>query len=484
MEASVSTNVPKRSSALPALGCGGISGLMLFASDYPLHLWPLMAVAFLPLLVVLVRFQPGWAGTVFAGIGLALGYVVPLIFQLDFPVLLSVFFAAYYTVFWVLFALLARMIWRRPGGFAALATGALAGLVDWATYSLVPIWGTGQSMGKVLADCPWGVGFVSFTGLSGILAVLVALQALLVLVIFSKRHRMPSLALLAVVLAVVLGTNVWVASPAPVGSVRVAALTFLQPESDEGEPLPAMQNMDTHIRPMVADAAKRGARVVATPEFSLRAGAEDRDEVINALSELARLHDIWLFAGFFDKVDDKNRILFINPRGDIEAVYEKVHLIYQLEFYNPGDGTLARVDVDGVTWGGVICQDDNFGDITSAYARAGVQLMVVPTYDWAEVKDYHFESSRFRSVEYRYGILRSAMDGISAIVAPGGRVVASHDVFKDGEGVLVGDLPVPGMEHVRARWHRWFPLLCGLILLAGLFLGRRWGTRRGTGGLT
>lgn len=452
---------------------GLLSGLLLFNSDYPLNLWPLMALAFLPLLAVLARKEQNWFCAVLGALGFSLAYLLPLVVKLEFPAVLSAFFITYYALFWVFFALGVHYLWRRPGLISALATGALAGLVDWLIYSLVPIWGTAQSIGKTWIDWPWGVGFVAFTGLAGVATVLVAFQALLILALRVPSQRLKA-GLAALWLMVLLAAvNAWVAAPTPVSTVRAAALTFFEPKTEDDQPKPALENIESHIRPMVAEAARQGARIVATPEFSLRVEAEDREATQAALSEMARTHGIWLFAGLFDKVDDKNRLLFINPEGQTVAVYEKVHLIYELEFYNAGDGTLARVEADGVTWGGVICQDDNFSDITSAYAKAGVQAMVVPTFDWEEVKDFHFESSRFRSVEYRYAILRSAMDGISALVAPGGRVVAKRDAFVEGEGVLVGDLPIPAIEDVRARCRGGFAIICALLLVAALLRLRR-----------
>ncbi len=462
-------------------GAGLLSGLLLFNSDYPINLWPMMALAFMPLLAVLARRRSRVASAALAGVGLSLGYLIPLVVILRFPISMSLFFIAYYGLFWVLFALLGHALWRRPGVMAALATGALAGLVDYATYSVVPIWGTAQSLGKTWIDWPWGVGFVAFTGLAGVVAVLVALQSLAMLAIRRPEAKAGAGIAALSLMGVVAAANFWVSPGEPEGSVRVAALTILEPRTDDDRPMPALANIESHIRPMVAEAVEGGAEIVATPEYSLRVEAEDRDATLEALTSLAREHKIWLFAGLFDNVDEKNRLLFIDPEGRTVASYEKVHLIYQLESYNPGDGTLALVTAAGGLWGGMICQDDNFPEPAASYAAAGVQAMVVPTFDWREVKDFHFESSRFRSVEYRYAILRSAMNGISAIVAPGGRVVAMRDAYTDGEGVLVGDLPLPAADEVRARIRAWFLVACGLLVVGATHPGnflKTWRARR------
>jgi apolipoprotein N-acyltransferase len=453
---------------LSPLMVGLLSGFLLFDTDYPLHLWPLLFVAFLPVLAILARPQISRAGAAFAGFGLSLGYILPLVFKLQFPLSASLVFIAYFGFFWTLFGLLAQALFKRSGVLPALAVGALAGLVDFLIYTVMPVWGTAQSIGKVLIDWPWAMGFVSHTGLAGVAGLVVALQALVIVVIRKPQTRRAVGLWALVLITFVAAVNAHLAMAEPVASLRVGAVGFFEPQTADKEPMPALSNIETHIRPLVAEAARLGARVVATPEFALRVEAGDREQTLTELKAIAKQHEIWLFSGVFDKVDDKNRVYVFSPDGESVGHYEKVHLIYTLENYNPGDGTPLLVNIDRVTFGTYICQDDNFPDVAAAYAKKAAQVMVVPTFDWSEVKDYHFENSRVRSVEHRYAILRAAMDGISAIIAPGGEVIKSRDVFASGDGVVVADLPIPAPEKIRTPWPLWFPIFCGLVVLIGL----------------
>jgi len=79
-----------------------MSGLLLFLADFPVHAWPLQAVALLPWCLALVRLRPGlWTG-LGAGFCLGLCYTGPLVVALEFPILLGLGLALYLTVLWAL----------------------------------------------------------------------------------------------------------------------------------------------------------------------------------------------------------------------------------------------------------------------------------------------------------------------------------------------------------------------------------------------
>ncbi len=60
------------------LGLAALSGLLLFVSDYPLHLWPLQALALLPLLIGLLRCCHSKKAALLAGLTLGAVSLVPM----------------------------------------------------------------------------------------------------------------------------------------------------------------------------------------------------------------------------------------------------------------------------------------------------------------------------------------------------------------------------------------------------------------------
>src|SRR5688572_19751538 len=174
-----------------------LTGLLLFASDHPLGLLPLQLVAWVPLLVALERASTGWRAAA-CGILAGLGWTVPLLVVLDFPILFGGGLALYLSLLAGIFALLARFALRRGGPvLGPLAVGAAAVLVSWIDYQLVPVWGTAQSFVRTWSRAAWSVQFVAVTGMLGLVFVLVASQAL-ALSLARTRRRTVAVALAAV----------------------------------------------------------------------------------------------------------------------------------------------------------------------------------------------------------------------------------------------------------------------------------------------
>ena len=78
------TGAPRRHLWL-LLGLAALSGLLLFLSDHPLHLWPLQAVALLPLLIGLLRYCHSKKAALLAGLTLGAVSLVPMAVVLEFP---------------------------------------------------------------------------------------------------------------------------------------------------------------------------------------------------------------------------------------------------------------------------------------------------------------------------------------------------------------------------------------------------------------
>ena len=108
--------------------------------------------------------------------------------------------------------------------------------------------------------------------------------------------------------------------------------------------------------------------------------------------------------------------------------------------------------------------------------RRRTQLLVVPTNDWRQVKDYHLENSLFRAVENGDGVVRAASNGVSAIVSPRGEVLAARDHLRDGPGVIVADVPLRRGGTLYSFAGDGFVAVAALGLAAGLAL--TWRARR------
>lgn len=158
------------------------------------------------------------------------------------------------------------------------------------------------------------------------------------------------------------------------------------------------------LRTMLREAKDQGAQFALTPEVSnvlsfSRKHQEDvvvceaDDPVLKGLRTQAQELDMWILAGSLALQSEPpetrfaNRSILIDPRGEIHARYDKIHMfdvaVSAEETYResagfaPGDkAVLAQTDIGNI--GMTICYDLRFGYLHRALAQAGAQIITCP----------------------------------------------------------------------------------------------------------
>lgn len=456
----------------------GIGGLLLFASDYPLHAWPLQLVALVPWLWALSSGSDDRSERrptlSFALLGLTFGasYALPLLVVTAFPWLMALALGAYIIAIWAGASIVVARVLRWTGLSGAIAVGSAIVVAEWISTQAVPIWGTAQSFVRVWSAAPWAIQFVDVTGTPGIVFVLATSQVLLLRIVLD-RHRLRFAAALASLLLTVAVYDLIRWFERPTGAIRVAAVGWVHEQLPQGLGTPTGQLVADVMLPLFQRAVDQGATLIVSPETGFFVDGPSRDAAFEPFRGFARTHGVSLAIGYFDDTRNDNRIALIDASGERHEEYRKTHLIPLLEDYVAGDGTPVVFPVGSVRAGGMICQDDNFIDIASKYGRLCVPIVVIPTNDWLAVKDYHFENSRMRALENRFAIVRAATNGVSAIVSAKGEVVARADHFETGPSFVVGDVPLLDAGSVFAWLRHGFVALCLAFLAAAWGLERR-----------
>ena len=225
---------------------------------------------------------------------------------------------------------------------------------------------------------------------------------------------------------------------------------------------------------LVAEAAARGARLVALPEyFPLISGnetdkvrARERDgagPLQDFLGETALRHKVWLVGGSIPleaSVPEKvrNSCLVFDDAGRRVARYDKIHLFgftRGTERYNESqtieagsqvvafDSPVGRVGLS-------ICYDLRFPELYRA--MGAVDLLVVPAAFTHTTGQAHWELLlRARAVENLCYVLASAQGGTH----PSGRMTWGDSMVVDPWGAVLDRLPkgpgvvTAGMDHDR-----------------------------------
>lgn len=210
---------------------------------------------------------------------------------------------------------------------------------------------------------------------------------------------------------------------------------------------------------LIDEAARQGARLVATPEMTniletdrdrLRGlvRPEHEDASVAAFAELAQKNRIWLLAGSFALKGPGqkllNRSLLFSPMGAIAARYDKVHLfdvdlpngqsLRESAAYEAGHD-VPVVPLPFATLGLTICYDVRFPHLYRDLAQRGADILTVPSAFTKITGEAHWEVLlRARAIETGSFVLAPAQGGVhesgretygmSLAVSPWGEIIA------------------------------------------------------------
>ena len=244
-----------------------------------------------------------------------------------------------------------------------------------------------------------------------------------------------------------------------------------------------------HALPFIREAASAGARLICTPENSMRldrnrermlaaVGPEKGDAELLAWGRLAQELGVWLLmgSGAIATGDGKvfNRSFLFDDNGKIKARYDKINLFdvtlgggetYKESATVEGGGkaVLAEGPMNAKI-GMTICYDLRFPQLYNTLARAGAEVITVPAAFTVPTGQAHWETLlRARAIETGAFVVAPAQGGHhedgrstwghSLIIDPWGKVLAKLD--HDEPGYIVSDLDLDAVGEARAKIPAW-----------------------------
>lgn len=249
----------------------------------------------------------------------------------------------------------------------------------------------------------------------------------------------------------------------------------------------AEKNLYKHIR-MSRNKPEDKITHVIWPEAATAFLLAD-DEPVRSLTISALRQGQVLLSGSLRRADEKhlaNSIVVIDDMGGLRGSYDKSHLvpfgeyvplrgIFSLEKIVPissdfkagkGPKTLNIPNAPAV--GMLVCYEILFSGRVVDSEKRPLWLLNVTNDAWYGMSAgpyQHFVAAKFRAVEEGLSVVRSANNGISAIINPYGKVISSLDL--GGEGVLDSELPRP----IRITFFGRFGNVFVVFLLGCIFCG-------------
>jgi deaminated glutathione amidase len=234
----------------------------------------------------------------------------------------------------------------------------------------------------------------------------------------------------------------------------------------------------------IEEASAGGAAMLFTPEMSglldrdsERAAhnvrLEENDEALAAAREAARAQGIWVHLGSLAVRTEgrqlANRSFVIDPRGEIRARYDKIHLFdvdlptgeswRESSVYKHGSEAVVVSGTPVGTLGLTICYDLRFPALFARLAEGGADLIAVPAAFTVPTGRAHWEVLlRARAIEAGLFVVAAAQAGHhedgrntyghSLVVGPWGEVLL--DMGED-PGVAFADVDLSRITDVRGR---------------------------------
>lgn len=410
-----------------------------------------------------------------SGLYMALGYAIPQVVSLLLPAPIVIVLVLDFTVVMMLLVLAASRLLSKPTVIRCFVFAALIVVLDWANFTAIPMWGTAQSIVRPWSSYRHLIAFTSVTGMPGVVFLLALLQAAAASMINAGQLDKSMLKSVTATLAVFAVVSVISLTGRPVNSIKVAAIGWNNATQGQLGDLQSAAGFENIFAAPVRAAAAQGAKLVVSPEMGFYVDQYDRGEWIEKVTALALANNVYLAVGYADAPRNENRMLLVDNAGKILDEYTKRYLT-PYEQFNKGDGQPKFIDVGGIKTGAMICHDDNYTPISRRYGRVATGLIVVPTLDWKPVRFAHLQNCIHRTIESRYALVRAAYDGISAIISPRGKIIASYDHIIDGPGMIVADVDIYDQRTVFSVLGNWF-VLASAIFTAAYIIKSKWLTK-------
>ena len=232
------------------------------------------------------------------------------------------------------------------------------------------------------------------------------------------------------------------------GTVRIASMTAVDLLAEAGTSEEIIQDryFDWTIRE-----AQAGAKIIVWSEAAGTVEEEAEAALIERGQEVAKQEGIYLAMPIFVNHPDgpprsiKNKLIIIDPAGDIVLEYDKFCLTQFQEVR--GDAKLRAVETPYGTLSGVICCDMDFPSVIRQAGQNGTDILLAPSLEpFSRHAPIHARMAVFRAIENGVSIVRQADNGLSMAADPHGRVLAQVDHFTSSERVMVAQMPTQGVS--------------------------------------
>ena len=246
---------------------------------------------------------------------------------------------------------------------------------------------------------------------------------------------------------------------------------------DEGKEsmLPIDTFMD-YIQKTIIKANKSEAKIIVYSEQAFGIYLSDRNDIINRTAKLAEKYNIFVLLTLdveYGKNFNKNEAILISDKGKVLYNYQKKNLIpiIETEYYS-NLTEFKTFDTDLGFLGVVICYDINYPDYLNQLSRLGLDTLLIPSWDWDTVTEFHSTELRFRAIENGFNTMKSTANGITLSNDYKGRFLSYLKPEKCEDFFVLSSLYKKGTKTLYSQVGGFFNYIYLIALIIFVIIGR------------
>lgn len=195
-------------------------------------------------------------------------------------------------------------------------------------------------------------------------------------------------------------------------------------------------------------AARAGARLISWVEGATGTMPEKEDELLEKGMAFAQEHAVEMVLAYLvliqlEPLKFENKAVWIRPDGSVDHSYLKNEPVPNIEPAIRGEPKTTVVNTSFGRSAVAICYDFDFPYIGKRHALGGVQLAVVPAWDWEGIDPTHTQMAAVRAIEGGFSLLRTTGMGLSAGIDQYGQIHGRLSANQSKERLLLVTLPIP-----------------------------------------
>jgi apolipoprotein N-acyltransferase len=244
---------------------------------------------------------------------------------------------------------------------------------------------------------------------------------------------------------------------------------------------------------LTKEAVKENPDLIVWPETAFPGIVNQDKKLLEEVKLLAKeIHTPLLFGAVVKEGDEYyNSALLFRADGSLAGQYKKMHLVpfgeyfplrsilsplanwLGIEDFNRGTEYKVFTLNESQRFSALICFEDTVTKMGRKFAQNGASLFINVTNDaWfkeSKASSMHFQSSVFRTIENRKGLVRCANTGVSNFIDPTGRIMATvhnqEGKSTNVDGWALAEMPLNDTHTFYMKYGNLFAYFCfGCIL--------------------